>query len=105
MSRRSLLRWPGRSKDRTREWMVRKVGENLGGKRGRKNVMKDIILQLHKGLSPQQAKERFVKEVGSVTSSEIAEMEQALINEGLSTDEIKKFCNVHVLLFENALQA
>ena len=81
------------------------MGEKLGEKRGRKDVMKDIILQLHKGLTPEQAKERFVKEVGSVTSSEIAEMEQALINEGLSTDEIKKFCNVHVLLFENALKA
>ena len=81
------------------------MGENLGGKRSRKDTMKDIILQLHKGLTPQQAKERFEKEVGTVTSTEIAEMEQALINEGLSTDEIKKFCNVHVLLFESALQA
>jgi PAS domain S-box-containing protein len=31
-------------------------------------------------------------------------MEQALINEGLSPEEIKKFCNVHALLFQSALE-
>jgi len=81
------------------------MGERLGAGRGRKEAMKDIIRALHEGMTPQQAKERFLKEVGNVTSTEIAEMEQSLINEGLPTDEIKRFCNVHVLLFESALQA
>lgn len=70
----------------------------------RKEIVKDIILKLHQGLSVEEAKNRFVKEVGSITSSEIAEIEQSLINEGLSPDEIKKFCNVHALLFESALK-
>ncbi len=71
----------------------------------RREILRDIILELHKGMSPREAKERFVREVGSVTSSEIAELEQSLINEGLSPDEIKRFCNVHALLFEDALRA
>src|SRR3972149_11969366 len=70
----------------------------------RKEVMKDIIRQLHRGLSANEAKERFEKEVGNVTSSEIAEIEQSLINDGLSPDEIKKFCNVHALIFQSALE-
>lgn len=54
-------------------------------------------------MSPQQAKEKFEKEVGSITSFEIAQIEQELINEGVSADEIKQFCNVHALLFESVL--
>ncbi len=70
----------------------------------RKKAMKEIILALHKGLSAAAAKERFEKEVGDVSSSEIAEMEQALINEGMSADEIKMFCNVHALIFQSSLE-
>jgi DUF438 domain-containing protein len=70
----------------------------------RKEIVKDIILKLHQGLSPEEAKSRFLKEVGNITSTEIAEIEQSLINEGMSPDEIKRFCNVHALLFESALK-
>ncbi|MBI4284215.1 MAG: DUF438 domain-containing protein [Chloroflexi bacterium] len=70
----------------------------------KKEIMKDIILKLHKGLPVEVAKDRFEKEVGNISSTEIAEIEQALINEGLSPDEIKKFCNVHALIFQSALK-
>jgi PAS domain S-box-containing protein len=88
------------------------VGDEAGGylmtehlsKDKKKEVMKDIILKLHEGLSAEAAKERFEKEVGNVTSTEIAEIEQGLINEGLSPEEIKKFCNVHALIFQAALE-
>jgi hypothetical protein len=73
-------------------------------KQAKKEVMKEIILQLHQGLSVEEAKERFEREVGDISSTEIAEVEQALINEGLSPEEIKKFCNVHALLFQSALE-
>ncbi len=69
-----------------------------------KEIMKDIILKLHEGLSAEAAKERFEKEVGTISSTEIAEIEQGLINEGLSPEEIKKFCNVHALIFRAALE-
>ncbi len=77
--------------------------EDLERKR-KKEVMKDIILKLHKGLSVEEAKVRFEKEVGEISSTEIAEMEQSLINEGLSPEEVKKFCNVHALLFQSVLR-
>lgn len=73
-------------------------------KEERKEIVKDIILKLHRGLSAEEAKDRFVKEVGNITSTEIAEIEQSLISEGLTAEEIKKFCNVHALLFESALK-
>lgn len=70
----------------------------------RKEVMKDIILKLHEGMSAEEARQRFEKEVGNITSAEIADIEQTLINEGLSPEEIKKFCNVHALIFQSALE-
>jgi DUF438 domain-containing protein len=74
------------------------------GKEQKKEIMKDIIRKLHEGLSLEAAKGRFEKEIGQVTSTEIAEIEQGLMNEGISPDEIKKFCNVHALLFQSALE-
>lgn len=80
------------------------MNERLSEKDQKKEIVKDIILKLHQGLSIEEAKDRFIKEVGSITSSEIADIEQALIHEGLPPEEIKKLCNVHVLLFESALK-
>jgi len=73
------------------------------GKQQKKEIIKQIIKQLHEGLSVQEAKERFEKEIGSITSFEIAQIEQELINEGVSSDEIKRFCNVHAMLFEGIM--
>ncbi len=79
------------------------MSELISNKERKKNILKEIILKLHQGMSVEEAKEMFEKNVGSITSSEIAALEQSLIDEGLSPDEIKKFCNVHVLLFQSAL--
>ncbi|TES86017.1 MAG: DUF438 domain-containing protein, partial [Candidatus Aminicenantes bacterium] len=73
-------------------------------KQKKKEIMKDIIRKLHQGLTIEEAKERFEKEIGTASSTEIAEIEQDLINEGVSPEEIKKFCNVHALLFQSALE-
>ena len=70
----------------------------------RKGKVKDIILALHKGLPVQKAKERFEAEVGDISATEIAQIEQELLTEGMSVDEVKKLCNVHALLFEKSLK-
>lgn len=73
-------------------------------KEERKQAIKQIIRELHQGLTPQDAKTRFEKEVGKISSAEIAEIEQSLIEEGMAPEEITRFCNVHALLFESALE-
>ena len=77
---------------------------NTLSKEAKKMAMKGIILKLHEGLSAEDARQRFEKEVGNVSPTEIAEIEQSLIDDGLSPDEIKKFCNVHALIFQSALE-
>jgi len=71
---------------------------------GKKKLVSDIIRQLHQGLSVEQAKDAIVTKVGKLTSAEITDIEQSLIDEGVSPDEIKRFCNVHALLFQSALE-
>lgn len=75
-----------------------------GQEKTKKEIVKEIISGLHQGLSVQEARERFEKEVGGVSSTEIAAIEQSLLDEGLPPEEIKKFCNVHALLFQSALE-
>jgi len=70
----------------------------------RKEKVKGIILALHKGLPVHKAKERFEAEVGDISAAEIAQIEQELLTEGMSVDEVKKLCNVHALLFERSLK-
>jgi hypothetical protein len=69
----------------------------------KKEAVKAIIQELHRGLSTEEAKERLEREVGTVSSAEIAEIEQSLITEGVPAEEIKRFCNVHALIFESSL--
>lgn len=76
----------------------------MGGTPDRKRILKEIIGQLHTGLPLEAAKKRFEAEIGPVTSKEIFELEQSLLEEGVPAEEIKKFCNVHALLFEKSLE-
>jgi hypothetical protein len=96
-SRTELAR--GEKIDRGRVKMAQGIG-----KEQKKDIMKDIIRKLHEGLSLEAARDRFEKEIGNVTSTEIAEIEQGLMKEGISPEEIQKFCNVHALLFQSALE-
>jgi hypothetical protein len=49
-------------------------------------------------------KQRFRELVRGVEATEIANMEQALMNEGLPAEEIKRLCDVHVEIFKEALE-
>jgi hypothetical protein len=70
----------------------------------KKETLKSIIKELHAGLSQTEAKQRFTQEIGDISYSEVAALEQALIDEGMSPEEIQKFCNVHAMIFEDSLQ-
>ena len=77
------------------------MSEDRGHK---KKLIRELIDELHGGLSAEEARDRFEREIGTISSSEIAEIEQSLIDDGMAPEEIQKFCNVHALLFESALK-
>ena len=70
----------------------------------KKELVRSVIRQLHQGMPVEKARERILTEVGKLTSAEITDIEQSLIDEGVPADEIKRFCNVHALLFQDALE-
>jgi len=69
----------------------------------KKEVLKDIIRDLHGGGDVEVLKNRFGDLVKDVSGAEIGAMEQELITEGLPESEIRKLCDVHVKVFEESL--
>jgi PAS domain S-box-containing protein len=70
----------------------------------KKRMLKEIIKQLHAGASPQEVKERFRQVLESVSSLEIAKIEEELIKEGMPREEIQKLCDVHMAVFREQLE-
>jgi len=80
------------------------MGEPLGGKEAKKQMIKDLINQLHAGVSPDEVKERFKGVLKDIDPIEIAQVEEELINEGLPRQEIEKLCEVHLAVFKESLE-
>ncbi|MCL5023201.1 MAG: DUF438 domain-containing protein [Nitrospirae bacterium] len=69
----------------------------------RQEILKDIIRDLHKGVDMAVLKQRFYDLIRDIDASEIAKMEQKLIEEGMPESEIKRLCDVHVEVFKESL--
>ncbi|MEM3553883.1 MAG: DUF438 domain-containing protein [Candidatus Bathyarchaeia archaeon] len=70
----------------------------------RKKVLKEILRQLHAGAPPEQVKERFRQFLEGVSSLEIAKIEQELVSEGVSREELQRLCDVHLAIFREQLE-
>ena len=79
-------------------------GEILVDPKERQQVLKGIIRDLHDGEDMEALKQRFRELLRGVEATEIAKIEQALMNEGLPVEEIKRLCDVHVEIFKEALE-
>lgn len=79
------------------------MSELINNREHRQETLKGIIKDLHKGVSTEEIKERFGELLDQVGPSEIGEIEQALINEGLAVEEIQKLCDIHVAVFKESL--
>lgn len=80
------------------------MSEYFGRERDRKEILKEIIRKLHSGVDPVEAKRQFKELLGSVDALEISKVEQELVQEGISRDEIQKLCEVHLEIFKESLE-
>jgi len=71
------------------------LSELINNSRKRKDLLKHMILQLHKGQAPDAVRKQLAQLMGQVPYSEVVEVEQELIAEGLPMVEILKLCDVH----------
>ncbi|HEX5642486.1 MAG TPA: DUF438 domain-containing protein [Thermoleophilia bacterium] len=63
-----------------------------------------IVKDLHAGKSVEEVKPRFEELIQDVEATEIAAMEQKLIEGGVPDTEVKRLCDVHVQVFADALE-
>ena len=70
----------------------------------RQNQLKEIVKDLHEGSDVKAVQRRFAELIRNVSPEEIAQMEQALIAEGVPVEQVQKVCDVHVQVFEQALE-
>jgi len=67
------------------------MNELTNNSSSRKELLKHMILQLHKGEAPNEVRKRLVELLKNIPYNEVVQVEQELINEGLP--EEKKFLN------------
>lgn len=80
------------------------MSEYINNRQKRKETLKSIIRQLHEGRTVDELKAEFAALLRDVGPMEIAEIEQALIDEGFPEMEIKRLCDVHVAVFRESLE-
>jgi DUF438 domain-containing protein len=81
------------------------MSEYINNQTKRKEALKDVIRQLHEGKTVDEVKAEFAALLREVEGGDIAEIEQALIADGLPETEIKRLCDVHVAVFRESLDA
>jgi len=71
----------------------------------KREMLKSLVLELHAGGEKSALKARFKEILGDVEATDIASMEQELINSGeLTVDQITLLCDLHVGIFEDTLE-
>jgi hypothetical protein len=77
------------------------MSELINNSEKRKELLKHMILQIHQGEAPDAVRDQLVKLMQKIPYGEVVEVEQALISEGVLTDEeVLKFCDLHTEALE-----
>ena len=72
------------------------MSELINNSEKRKELLKHMIMQLHAGEAPAEARKQLVSLLTKIPYGEVVEVEQELISEGtLSEAEVLKFCDIH----------
>jgi DUF438 domain-containing protein len=79
------------------------MSELIDNAKARRGVLKHLILQLHDGKAPEEVKPQLLKLLGRVPYSDVTEVEQELIAEGMPTEEILKLCDLHSAAMKGAI--
>jgi uncharacterized protein len=71
------------------------MSEPINSDRQRKELLKHLILQLHKGVAPEAVRKQLADLMGQVPYEDVVAAEQELISEGLPTEEVLSLCDIH----------
>ncbi len=79
------------------------MSELIDNARRRRELLKHLIRQLHDGTPPAQVRTQLLRVLGQVPYSDVVQVEQELIAEGLPTEEILRLCDLHTAVLEGAI--
>jgi len=79
------------------------MSELINNSMKRKELLKHMILQLHKGEAPSQVRSQLTELLKGIPYDEVVEVEQELINEGLPVEEVLKFCDIHTAVLDGQI--
>ncbi len=79
------------------------MSELINNAAKRKELLKHMILQLHKGEAPEQVKSRLAVLLQKIPYDEVVEVEQELINEGLPAEEVLRLCDIHTQVLKGVI--
>ncbi len=79
------------------------MSELINNREYRIETMKHIIQHLHSGQAPDSVRAQLAELVRQTDASEIAAMEQALIAEGMSVQEVQSMCDMHASVVREIL--
>jgi len=80
------------------------MSEMINNREYRQKVLKELITELHNGKSVDEIKSRFEELIEGISPTEISEMEQALIMDGMPVEEIQRLCDVHAAVFKGSIE-
>lgn len=71
------------------------MSEHIDNSKFRKSKLKEVILKLHQGDSPETARQELLENLSNIPYGEVIEVEQELIAEGLPEEEVLSLCDAH----------
>lgn len=80
------------------------MSEFINNTAHRQQELKKIIEKLHAGATVDEVREEFATLTKGITATEITEMEQALVDEGMPVEEIQRLCDVHASVFKGSIE-
>lgn len=80
------------------------MSEHINNREYRQKKLKELIKRLHEGASVKEVQEEFKEITVGVTATEITEMEQSLVDEGMPVIEIQRLCDVHASVFKGSIE-
>ena len=67
------------------------MSELINNRKHKQEKLKELIKKLHDGATVDEVQEEFNALTIGVTATEITEMEQSLVNEGMPVSDIQRF--------------
>lgn len=81
------------------------MSELINNAEHRKQLLRDLLLRLHAGETPDVLKAVLETQMDSMPPGEVLEVEQALISEGIEVSEILHHCDAHSEVLKGGLRA